>query len=64
MRTFLRSRNVTIWVVNVLLSVDYFRMFFFAENPFFEQIKSDWSKPKKAAIITVTAIIMVFGYCI
>ena len=50
-------------VANVLSSVKYFRTYF-GKSTFFEQLKSDWSKPKKAAIITVTAIILVFGYCI
>ena len=36
---------------------------FSTKNTVFQPLKSDWSKPKKAAIITVTAIIHVFGYC-
>ena len=63
MQNFLHDRGIPairiisflIGVAKVLSSVDYFRRFF-------EQLKSDWSKPKKAALITVTAIIMVFGY--
>jgi len=35
---------------------------FSTKNTFFQPLKSDWSKPKKAALITVTAIICVFGY--
>ena len=37
---------------------------FFGVKYFFELLKSDWSKPKKAALITVTATILVFGYCL